>query len=92
MHEVAQQTMLSAPEILNREFLEIRGKILELAAAFDRLERAEGVVDVDQRVARLREALKALQEPGEDRAEQVQMIFSRAYDDDWQAKFQVAPR
>ena len=26
---------LSAPEILNREFLEIRCKILELAAAFD---------------------------------------------------------
>lgn len=84
--------MLSAPEILNREFLEVRGKILELAAAFDRLERADGAVNDDPRILRLHEALTALQQPGEDRAEQVQMIFSRAYDDDWQAKFQVAPR
>ena len=37
--------LLSAPEVLNREFLEIRCKILELAAAFDRLERADGSVE-----------------------------------------------
>ena len=35
---------LSAPEVLSREFLEIRAKILEIAAAFDRLERAAGDV------------------------------------------------
>jgi hypothetical protein len=83
---------LSAPEVLNREFLEIRCKILELAAAFDRLERADGSVDEDPRVARLREALAAVLEGAEDRAEQVQMIFSRAYEDDWQSKFKIAPR
>ena len=84
--------LLSAPEVLNREFLEIRGKILELAAAFDRLQRADGAVDEDPRLARLREALSVLLESSPDRAEQVQMIFSRAYEDDWQAKFKVAPR
>jgi hypothetical protein len=87
-----QHTMLSAPEILNREFLEIRCKILELAAAFDRLDRAEGSISDDVRLARVREALSVIHDQTEDRAEQVQMLFSREYDDDWQAKFKVAPR
>lgn len=84
--------MLSAPEILNREFLEIRGKVLELAAALDRLGRAEGSVAEDGRLARLREAITAIIEQPEDRAEQVQMIFSRPYDDGWLEKFQPVPR
>lgn len=84
--------MLSAPEILNREFLEIRCKVLELAAAFDRLERAEGSIADDARLARLREGLTMLLEQSENRAEQVQMIFSRAYDDAWLEKFQPVPR
>jgi len=84
--------LLSAPEVLNREFLEIRCKILELAAAFDRLERADGSVEEDPRMARLREALTTLLEQSQDRAEQVQMIFSRTYEDDWQKKFKISPR
>ena len=84
--------LLSAPEVLNREFLEIRCKILELAAAFDRLQRADGALDEDPRLARIREALSVLLEASPDRAEQVQMIFSRPYEDDWQAKFKIAPR
>ncbi|HEY2411612.1 MAG TPA: hypothetical protein VGI40_05195 [Pirellulaceae bacterium] len=84
--------MLSAPEILNREFLEVRCKILELAAAFDRLERSEGSVATDPRLAKVREALNVILEQGGDRAEQVQMIFSREYDDEWQEKFKVGPR
>ena len=84
--------MLSASEILNREFLEIRCKILELAAAFDRLDRSEGSIKNDSRLAKLREALTTILDQATDRAEQVQMIFSREYEDDWQAKFKVAPR
>lgn len=83
---------LSAPEVLNREFLEIRCKILDLAAAFDRLGRADGSVADEERVARLREALSLVLEEPHDRAEQVQMIFSRSYDDDWQETFKVKPR
>jgi hypothetical protein len=75
--------LLSAPEVLNREFLEIRCKILELAAAFDRLDRADGSVEEDPRVARLHEALSAVLDQTSDRAEQVQMIFSRTYEDVW---------
>jgi hypothetical protein len=84
--------MLSAPEILNREFLEVRCKILELAAAFDRLERSEGSVASDPRLAKLREAMTTILEQAGDRAEQVQMIFSREYDDEWQEKFKMAAR
>ena len=62
------------------------------AAAFDRLERADGSVVEDPRMARLREALTTLLEQPSDRAEQVQMIFSRPYEDDWQKKFKVGPR
>ena len=80
---------LTAPEVLNREFLEIRCKILELAAAFDRLHRAEGSVADDPRLAKLREALAAVLDEPDNRAEQVQMIFSRAYDETWQKTLQV---
>ena len=79
---------LNANEILEREFLELRAKVLELAAAFDRLHRADGDVDPnDPRVARLHEGLKVLLQDGDDRAEQVQLIFSREYEDDWREKF-----
>ena len=83
---------LTAPEILNREFLEIRCKILELAAAFDRLHRADGSVADDPRLARLREALTVVQEESHDRAEQVQLVFSREYDQAWRETFKVKPR
>ena len=83
---------LSAPEVLNREFLEIRCKILEVAAAFDRLTRADGSVEDDPRISRLREALQTVLDESESRAEQVQMIFSRQYDDEWQQTLKVKPR
>ena len=85
-------TPLSAPEILNREFLDVRCKILELAAAFDRLNRADGSLADDPRLPLLREALSIMLDAPHDRAEQVQMIFSRAYDEDWQDTLKVKPR
>lgn len=83
---------LTASEVLTREFLEVRAKILEVAAAFDRLERSEGDVSGDPRIARLHEALKVLSANGEDRAEQVQLVFSRPYDETWQRSLKVLPR
>ena len=80
---------MTAPDILNREFLEVRAKILELAAALDRLDRAAGAVTDDPRMQRIREGIERLLAGGQDRAEQVQLIFSRTYEDDWRAKFGV---
>ena len=84
--------MLSAPEVLNREFLDTRCRILDVAAAFDRLSRSPGTVADDPRVVRLREALTAVLEADENRAEQVQMIFSRPYEHGWQADLKVGTR
>ena len=84
-------TPMSAPAVLTREFFEIRAKLLELAASFDRLERAPGSVADDPRMSRIREALEVLQDPKPDRAEQIQLVFSRVYDDDWQKNFDLAP-
>ena len=85
-------TPLTAAEVLSREFLEIRAQILEVAAAFDRLERAAGDVSNDPRIARLHEALKVVGEPQGDRAEQVQLVFSRPYDETWKRTMRVLPR
>ena len=80
---------LTAPEILDREFLEIRAKILELAAAFDRLDRADDSVAGDPRISLIREALDLLNADDADRAERVQLVFSRSYESDWREKFNL---
>lgn len=81
---------MNAQQILDREFLEIRAKMLELAASFDRLERAEGDVAGDPRTGLFREALEILQGDTEEKAEQLQLLFSRSYDNRWQKKFDLS--
>jgi hypothetical protein len=83
---------MAAPDVLNREFLEIRGKLLEIAASLDRLDRSAGSVAGDRRLALLREALEVLMDDRGDRAEQIQLLFSRQYNDDWQQEFDIPPR
>src|SRR5688572_8806367 len=78
---------MTAPQILDREYLEMRCKILELAASFDRLERAEGDVQGDPRLELIHEGLEVLLASGDNRAEQIQLIFSRQYDEAWREKF-----
>lgn len=77
---------------LDREFLEVRARILEIAAALDRIERGDGSVDGDARMERIRRGLEALAVPGTDRAERVQVAFSLAYESDWQVRLGVARR
>lgn len=77
----------TARQILDRHYLEIRSKILDLAASLDRIERpADGSVADDPRVAKIRAGLELLLTPGTDRAERVQMLFSDAYIADWKKK------
>lgn len=82
----------TAADVLNREFLEIRCKILELAAAMDRLDRATGEVSDDPRLAKILEALTVVGDERGDRAEQVQLIFSRPYHEQWRQEFQLDRR
>jgi hypothetical protein len=88
----AMSSVMTASQVLNREFLEIRAKILEIAASFDRLDRSEGSVTDDPRLRRIYEALDALRDSAGDRAEQVQLIFSRQYEDTWPEKFGLSTK
>jgi hypothetical protein len=80
-----------AAAVLDREFLEVRGKILEVAAALDRLDRAPSHHNhgeaPDRRLAQIRRSLEALLEPDAGRAETVQHIFSLEYQADWRERF-----
>ena len=78
---------LDAPEVLEREFLGVRARLLEVGAALDRIDRAEGRVDADRRMALIRQALDVLGGADRDRAEQIQLLFSLDYDDGWQDKY-----
>ena len=78
---------LDAPEVLSREFLEVRAKILEIAAVLDRIDRAEGAVGDDPRVARIQRGLDILRSNQSDRAEQIQLTFSLPYESEWRTQF-----
>jgi hypothetical protein len=78
---------LTAPEILEREFLETRCKLLEVAAALDRLDRAGGSVTGDPRRQKIDRALGVLVNADGNRAEQLQLLFSLDYDPDWRKRF-----
>lgn len=79
-----QTRPLKAAELLDQEFLVLRAKILEIAAALDRLDRGDGDVGGDPRREKLHEGLEALSSSERDRAERVQQIFSLPYDEGWQ--------
>lgn len=76
-----------AAAVFEQEYLPVRAKILEIAAALDRLDRAEGTLSTDPRRSQIRAGIEVLLGSDDDRAEQVQLIFSRPYDDEWQDKF-----
>jgi len=75
----------TAGDVLDRHYLELRCEILNLAAALDRIERAEGYAAVggDPRLARLAKGLEILGTSGTDRAERVQLLFSDEYQSGW---------
>jgi len=73
----------SVDAVLEQEFLPLRAKILELAAGLDRLDRAAENSRRDERRERLEQAIRLLLEEGPSRAEQVQLLFSREYDQRW---------
>ena len=76
---------LDAPEVLNREFLEIRARLLHIAASLDRMDRADGSAAGDPRLDAIRRALAILASDDGERAEKIQLLFSRDYDADWKS-------
>ncbi|HEY1603825.1 MAG TPA: hypothetical protein VGG64_29755 [Pirellulales bacterium] len=82
----------SSQAVLDREFLEVRARVLEIAAALDRLDRADGPIAADARVTGINKALDVLRTAHSNRAEQVQLIFSRSYDQRWRTALGVIER
>lgn len=85
---------MNSLQILDREFLEIRAKILEVAAALDRIDRADGSPDADPRAELLANAIGIIAGDGEQstRAQRVQLLFSRQYDPNWINEYQLDSR
>jgi hypothetical protein len=69
---------MTAEQILEQQFFEMRWRVLSLAADFDRIQRTStnGALPTDPRVSKLREALGVVSSADHDRAARVQMIFS----------------
>ena len=65
-----------AAGVFDREFLGIRCRLIELASALDRIERAGGVGPGDPRPAQIRRSLEILRADAVDRAQRVQREFS----------------
>ena len=82
--------VMNAKQILEREFLEIRAKILQIAASLDRINRADGSVDDDPNMELLRKGISILQSDSSEHAADVQMLFSVEYDQQWQSEYQIA--
>jgi len=71
--------MPSGKDYLDGQFLEMRARLLSLAADLDRIERAAGgaaLLEADPRVQKLRRAIKILLDERMNRAEKVQVLFS----------------
>ena len=78
-----------AVERLNRDFLGIRARLVELAAALDRIDRGNGSVAADPRMEQIRRSLAVLSGQQSERTEQIQTIFSLPYEADWRARYGI---
>lgn len=74
---------------MDQEFLPLRAKLIEIGAALDRLDRVGALSKPEPRVTNIRKAIQTLLAADGDRAERIQLVFSRPYDDDWRNKFQM---
>lgn len=86
--------MRTADHLMDESFLDVRAKLLEVAATLDRIDRAtrkHGPLSPhqDERLARLNEATRVLLQTSPDRAEKLQQLFSRTYDPDWRSSMQL---
>lgn len=68
--------MKSATEILGEQYLEMRGRILALAADFDRVERFGPDARADPRLNDLKDCIRELLSDTPGRAERVQLRLS----------------
>jgi hypothetical protein len=78
--------MRNAEQVVEQEFLQVRAKILEIAAFLDRLDPqdAQDVSSVNaERLKLLRAGCELLLDADSDKAARLQLLFSRKYDEQW---------
>ncbi|MFQ5464016.1 MAG: hypothetical protein ACE5E5_15500 [Phycisphaerae bacterium] len=74
-----------AVEVLDREFLEIRHRLLDVAAWLDRIDAAADPqhARADARMEQVDRAVSILSDSQADKARRVQLAFSLEYDANW---------
>lgn len=77
----------TAQEAFNRDFLAARAKLLEVASWLDRVDRCPGIPEDARRLEQIQQGITALQSAQDNRAEQIQQIFSLEFNDSWQSDF-----
>jgi hypothetical protein len=75
---------VTAPKVLDREFLGVRSRLIDVAASLDRIQRASGFTSGDPRSEKIRQAIQLLLGDAANKAEQLQMLFSLPYEENWQ--------
>jgi hypothetical protein len=80
--EVVVPHSLPPNSVLDHEFLGMRCRLIDLAAALDRIGRVDVNVARDQRLAQIRRSFEILMDDLPDRAERVQIEFSLPYKDE----------
>ena len=78
--------MRNPEQIVEQEFLQMRAKILEIAAFLDRLEpkSANSMSNAnEERLKLLRAGCELLLDSESDKAARVQVLFSREFDEQW---------
>jgi hypothetical protein len=81
---------LPGHEVVERYHLEVRAKLLEVAAVLDRIDRGGGPAGGEPRLKKIREAIALLQSASPDRAERLQMLFSLPFSADWRHEMNLA--
>lgn len=84
-------TERTGDSIIEESFLEVRAKLLEVAATLDRIDRASNETQLSESAneqrALLQQAIEIVRSSSSQRATELQHLFSREYKSDWRQTF-----
>ena len=86
---VSGEGCMSSSAVMEREFLEMRALILQLAASLDRVGRSKKPAAEEEKLEQLKNGVRILLGKQNNRANLVQMLFSNAYDPAWPQQYDL---
>lgn len=90
LDKIVIEKMRTKQQVIDQEFLQIRAKILEIAAFFDRLDIAEKELgEHEQKLQLLQQGCQLLTDKQADKAARTQLLFSRQYESQWRTTMNV---